>query len=39
MEYVLLFLLFFNSGVVAYTAWQIINYMRWKRAWRQNKDV
>lgn len=31
MEHLIIFLLAFNTGVVCFTAWHVVSYVRWKR--------
>lgn len=39
MEYLIVFILVFNTGVIYHTCWQVVDYIKWKRAWRENKNV
>lgn len=39
MLYLLLALLSFNTAVVWFLAWNVIDYLKWKRQWRENNNV
>lgn len=39
MEYLIVFILTFNTAVLYYTSWQIVDYLRWKRTFVENKNV
>lgn len=38
MEYVIVFVLVFNTGLFYYTALQIVDYLNWKRNWREQNE-
>ena len=37
MEYLIVFILAFNTGVLYYTSWQIVDYLKWKRKMREQR--
>ena len=35
MEHLIVAILTFNTGVLYYTSWQIVDYLKWKRKMRE----
>lgn len=36
MESLIVFILVFNTGILYYTSWQIVDYLKWKRMWKES---